>query len=209
LSQGIPEEKLIPIGLGPDGLPTAKLTPAQRKAAVDEANLKIQQRVEVTETLTKPTTPRSSGGGGTKPTEGAKARKSAINTAISYAEKLQKNPYDGFVLGKIKDAYRSIATVDVVPLVSKTGELEGFDIFKVKDGERVKLKGSEAAAPSGAFIRKGGVVQGIFEALNKDQKRGEEIVDWGTAVEEFVESGGDNSRLAPKLPLANKKGKYD
>jgi hypothetical protein len=210
LSQGIPEEKLIPIGLGPDGLPTAKLTPAQRKAAVDEANLKIQQRVEVTETLTKPTTPRSSGGGGTKPTEGAKARKSAINTAISYAEKLQENPYDGFVLGKIKDAYRSIGTVDVVPLVSKTGELEGFDIFKVdKKGQRVKLKGSEAAAPSGAFIRKGGVVQGIFEALNKDQKRGEEIVDWGTAVEEFVESGGDNSRLAPKLPLANKKGKYD
>jgi hypothetical protein len=206
LNQGIPEEKLIPVGLGADGLPTAKLTPEQRKAAVDEANFKIQQRVEVTETLTKPNPPRGGGGSGTKPTEGAKARKSAINTAISYAEKLKQNPYDGFVLGKIKDAYRSAGTVDVVPLVSKNGELEGFDIFKVKDGKRVILKGSEAAAPSGAFIRKGGAVQGIFEALNKDQKRGEEIVDWGTAVEEFIESGGDNSRLAAKIQLAKKKG---
>lgn len=208
LEQGIAEDKLIPIGLGPDGLPAAKLSVKQRIDATTLADSKIKQRVQVSETLTKPNAPRSAGSG-TKPTEGAKARKSALNQAISYAELLQKDPYNGFVLGKLKDAYRSLGTVDVVPLVNKaTGELEGYDIFKIdKNGQRVILKGAEAAAPSGAFIRKGGAVQGIFEALNKDQKRGEESIDWGSAVEEYSLSGGDSGRLSAKLPLIKAEGK--
>lgn len=197
LSQGITEDKLIPIGLGQDGLPTPKLTPVQRKAAVDEANLMIKQRIDVIETLTKPAS--TSGGSAPKPTEGTKARESALNTAISYAEKLQKNPKDGFVINKIKDAYRSLGPTEVVTLMDpKTKEIYGYDIFKVKDGKIVKIPQSEGGAPSGAYIRKGGAVQGLFEALNKDQKRGEEGIDWGTATNEYT---GDKGRLSERLPI--------
>ena len=196
LSQGIPEEKLIPIGLGQDGLPTAKLTPTQRKAAVDEANLMIKQRVDVMETLTKPAS--TSGGSTTKPTEGTKARESALNTAISYAELLQKNPGNGFVLNKIADAYKSLGKVKVVALMDpNTNEIFGYDIFKTKNGKVVKETG-EGVPPSGANTRLGGAVQGIFEALNKDQKRGEEGIDWGTAVGEYK---GDKVRISERLPL--------
>lgn len=198
LNNGIPEDKLIPVGLGEDGLPTAKLTPEQRKAAVNLANIKIDQRVGVVETLTKP-----AGSGSTsapKPTEGSKARESALNTAISYAEILQKDPKNGFVINKIKDAYRSLGfPVEIVTLKDpNTNEIYGYDVFKIKDGKRVKTPQSEGGAPSGAYIRKGGAVQGLFEMLNKDQKRGEEGIDWGTAVGEYK---GDQSRLSERLPL--------
>jgi len=209
ISQGIPEEKLIPIGLGADGLPTAKLTPTQRKAAVDEANFKIQQRVEVTETLTKPNAPRSAGST-PKLTAGEKTMLSLAGTAVSYAKLLQENPNNGFVLSKIRDAYRSLGPVKVNTLFNKsTGELEGFDIFKTKNGKVLKLQGIDAAAPSGAFIRLGGVAEGIFEALNKGQKRGEETINWGQAADLYRQSGGDESLLANKLPLIKKQGSSD
>lgn len=200
LNQGIPEDKLIPVGLGEDGLPTAKLSPKQRIDATTLADNMITQRVDVMKSLTKPAS--TGGGSQTKPTEGTKARESALNTAISYAELLQKNPNNGFVLNKIADAYRSLGKVKVVSLMDpNTNEIYGYDIFKTKNGKVVKETG-EGVPPSGAFIRLGGAVQGIFEALNKDQKRGEEGVDWGTAVREYE---GDKGRISERLPLASAK----
>lgn len=200
LDQGISEDKLIPIGLGADGLPTAKLSVKQRIDATNLADQKINQRVQVAETLTKP-----AGSGSTsapKPTEGSKARESALNTAISYAEILQKDPNNGFVLNKIRDAYRSLGPVKVQALMDpETKEIFGYDVFKTKNGKVVKVT-DEGAPPSGALIRLGGAVQGIFEALNKDQKRGEEGVDWGTAVGEYK---GDKGRISERLPIVSSK----
>lgn len=210
IAKGVDEEKLIKVerknGVY-EPVPTDKQEEVAKEYLRNQIEIGVGQKETQTQGFT-PKTPRSGGGGsGTKPTEGSKGREAAINTAISYAEKLQKNPNDGFVKGKIKDAYRSLGTVDVVTLIDpSTKEITGYDIFKVgKDGKRIILKGSEAAAPSGAFIRKGGAVQGIFEALNKDQKRGEEAIDWGTAVGEYK---GDKTRLAERLPLSQKQPLY-
>jgi hypothetical protein len=206
LSKGIKEDRLIPVVTGFDGLPKVMLSDDQRKAAVDLAKQQVRQRVEVMETLTKPT---SSGGGSsaTKPTEGSKARASAMETAIAYTELLQKNPYNGFVLNKIKNAYKSDWPVKPVPLVdAKTGELEGFDIFKLNpDGTVKKLTGGAAGSPSGALYRIGGVTQGLFEMLNKDQKRGEESIDWATSLKEYEQSGKDLERVRERVKPSTSK----
>jgi len=207
IAKGAKEEKLIKVerknGVY-EPVPDAK----QEEVAKEYLRNQIEIGVGQKETQTQGFSPKAprSGGSGTKPTEGAKGRESALNTAISYAEKLQKNPKDGFVINKIKDAYRSLGPVEVVTLMDpNTKEIYGYDIFKVKNGKIVKIPVSEGGAPSGAYIRKGGAVQGLFEALNKDQKRGEEAIDWGTAVGEYK---GEKSRLSERLPLAQKQPLY-
>ena len=209
IAKGTPEENLIKVERK-NGVYQPVPTEDQKKVAEEYVRNQIEVGIGYKESMTQgfaPKTPRSTGSA-PKPTEGAKARKAAINQAISYAELLQKDPNNGFVINKIKDAYRTLGTVDVQPLMDQEGNLMGYDIFKIdKNGQRLILQGKEAAAPSGAFIRKGGAVQGIFEALNKDQKRGEESIDWGSAVEEYSGSGGDNSRLSAKLPLIKAGGK--
>jgi hypothetical protein len=206
IEKGTPEDNLIKVERK-NGVYQPIPTEDQKKVAEEYVRNQIEVGVGYKESQTQgfaPKAPRS-GGGGTKPTEGSKARKSALKQAISYAEILQKDPYNGFVINKIKDAYRTLGTVDVQPLMDQDNNLTGYDIYKVdKNGQRIILKGKEASAPSGAFIRKGGAVQGIFEALNKDQKRGEESIDWGTATEEYE---GDQSRLSERLPLIKAGGK--
>lgn len=204
LSQGIPEEKLIPIGLGQDGIPTAKLTPAQRKDAVDEANLKIKQRVEVTETLTKPAS--TSGADGGKKPDAYNQRQALLDEVIGLVEDTAKDPTGTIALDKIRGIFGDLP-VKVVALTDKNDKtkITGYDVFKLdKDGNKIILPVSERRAPNGAYRRIAGG-QGLYELFAKDQKRGTELGNFQQALKEYKERGGDMSRVAAGITRSDTK----
>jgi hypothetical protein len=205
LSQGIPEEKLIPIGLGQDGIPTAKLTPTQRKAAVDEANLKIKQRVEVTETLTKPASTGGADGG--KKTEPYKQRQALMDEVIGLVQDTAADPTGTVALDKIRGIFGDLSvTVEALTDKNDKTKITGYDVFKLdKDGNKIILSKSERRAPSGAYRRVSAGPQGVYELFVKEQKRGSELGNWQQALAEYKERGGDMSRVAAGITRSDTK----
>lgn len=200
LSQGIPEDKLIPVGLGPDGIPTAKLSVKQRIDATTLADDKIQQRVEVAQSLTKPASSGSRSDSDKKP-EAYKLRQSLMDEVIGLVEDTANDPTGTVALEKIKGIFGDLP-VDVVALTDAKDKtkITGYDVFKLdKDGKRIILPKAERRAPSGAYRRVAAGGQGLYELFIKEQKRGAEYGNWKLALDEYKERGGDMSRVAPAI----------